>query len=414
MANILHISDNFYKYKDVLTRLFIDYYGEEYADIIKNRIDLLCYDFSSIPNEEYKFVQNNKNQFDVISKLLTTLNYKDFSIAQKRFQKVHNNIFMKYIQSKWSIESIDENGELLPPSPLFLFTDASYEKGYIDYFSSKFIQLLNDPSIPEEHKDYVRGEQETVGEILQSYGIHIEDISSVDVDELIEYRNRIKDSYQKCLVEKTLFGKKIDKIFRKVMGFQLPSENLSSIALSNKSFAGYIRVDEDDDSTYYQFIKIPLLHLMNHNLKTLDVNLIHELIHKIETYDNYVGIAYHRDEVAVNVIANEIRTQILAINFAKQLHKLGFFIFDNPDDYKYENESAYESLFPLTKDFFDKYEEVFSYCAMNHSPQQLVEYFGESFSDFSSLLDEIYYDHIYFYSRAFGECCTHSDERITE
>ena len=44
----------------------------------------------------------------------------------------------------------------------------------------------------------------------------------------------------------------------------------------------------------------------------------------------------------------------------------------------------------------------------------MVEYFVESFSDFSSLLDEIYYDHIYFYSRAFGECCTHSDERITE
>ena len=62
-------------------------------------------------------------------------------------------------------------------------------------------------------------------------------------------------------------------------------------------------------------------------------------------------------------------------------------MYDNPNDYKIEGESTYETLFPLTKDFLDEHETLFSNCAINNTPQKLDEYFGEFWEEFSKKIN---------------------------
>ncbi len=411
MVDILHIRDRFYKYKDVLACLFIDHYGEEYADIIKSRLEKVWYDFSSTPNEEYNFMQKHKDQFDIISKIFITLNYKDFSLVQKRVQESHYSCFMEYIQRKWPIQPIDEKSEQFH-SFISLFTNESFERGSIDYLGSKFMELLDDASIYESKKDFIREEQEKMRKLLQLYGIKKEDISTDDVDDLIRYRKLLKLSYQNSIVENSQFGKHYNKTLKKVVNYPLSFEDTSSLAFKKDAYAGIIRINIEEDSTDYHLMKMPLLHLMNYGIKALDVFLIHELIHKIETNNGYAGITCLFDNV--NEIVNEIRTQNLAIKLTKKLHELGIYIYDNPDNLKYEGDSTYEIFFPSTKEFFDKHEKFFSDCAINNSLQQLVDYFGESFQELSSLLNVFFDKYMYFSEHSRDSSCIFSDERITE
>ena len=140
---------------------------------------------------------------------------------------------------------------------------------------------------------------------------------------------------------------------------------------------------------------------------------MHEVIHKIETDKNYVGISIHDDRNTNNII-NEIRTQYLALKFTKQLHEEGIFIYDNPDDYNIEKECAYEVLFPLTQNFIDEYEDIISDCAINNTPNKLYEYFGEDWKEFSEQIDYIYYEHMKYFFGTNNIPYINSNDKITE
>ena len=89
-------------------------------------------------------------------------------------------------------------------------------------------------------------------------------------------------------------------------------------------------------------------------------------------------------------------------------------MYDNPNDYKIEGESTYETLFPLTKDFLDEHETLFSNCAINNTPQKLDEDFGEFWEEFSKKINSIYYDHMHLFSRTHSMPCINANDNITE
>jgi hypothetical protein len=89
-------------------------------------------------------------------------------------------------------------------------------------------------------------------------------------------------------------------------------------------------------------------------------------------------------------------------------------MYDNPDDYKIEGESAYEALFPLTKDFLDEHETLFTSCAINNTPQKLNECFGDFWKVFSKKINSIYYNNMYLFSRTYIIPCINVDNSIKE
>lgn len=397
MINLIDINDNFNKNKNFIIDILINYYGHEYADIIKKRLDTVLFDFSSTPEEDYNFSRTHGNQINKLSKLLINSRYKVFKKIQNESRSTNLKALIEYIKIKLQIDNIDKVN-IESKAFLSLFTDNNFNSGFIDAFSSKSIELLNDSSISKSMKENIIYDQKEFKRIINSLGIKLENLSTNDVDELIEYRRKLQTIYKSSIIQKSKYGKNLFEEIRKKFGVELTPENLSSIALVENAWAGYIRVENENGIAYHQIIRIPLLHLMNLGVKGLDVSIIHELIHKIETSGDYVGISIH-DNNNTNNIINEIRTQYLAIRITKELHKLGIYMYDNPNDYKIEGESTYETLFPLTKDFLDEHETLFSNCAINNTPQKLHEYFGEFWEEFSKKINSIYYNHMHLFSR---------------
>lgn len=396
MINLFNIDDSFNKNKKSIINILINYYGEEYSEIIKKRLENVFFDFSSTPEDDYEFLKKNNTQLSDLDRLLIKVRYKQYEKIKSKSRKLNFKALIKYAKSKFLISYLNKT-DIENEKFLSLFTDKNFNSGYIDAFSSKSINLLNNSNIADSIKQSIINDQEKFRRIANSLGIKLENLSADNVDKLIEYRKKLQTIYQSDIAQKSRFGKDILKEIRKRFDFGLTPEDLSDIALSEMAFSGYIQVESKNDIVYHQIIKIPLLHLMNLGIKGLDVNVIHEIIHKIETNGNHVGISIH-DDKNTNKIVNEIRTQILAILITRELHQAGVFIYDNPDDYKIEGESSYEILFPLTKEFFDTYEELISNCAINNTPNKLCEYFGEYWEEFSKEINDIFYSHMHYYS----------------
>ena len=418
MINIIDINDNFNKSKKVIIDVLINYYGREYSEVIKQKLNNVFFDFSSTPEQEYNLLKKHPNKIDNLSKLLILMRYKEFKKIQKISRQTNYKFLMEYIKKELSMNGLDKFN-LKSKKFLSLFTDKNFNSSYIDAFSSKSISLLNDFSISESIKESIIHDQEKFRKIIGFFGIKPENLSTNVVDKLLEYRKKIRNNYKNNIVEKSKFGENMIEEIRKKFNIELSPEDIRDIALLENAWAGYICVKSENNVEYHQIIKVPLLHLMNLGVKGLDVNIIHELIHKIETSGNHVGISIYDDNNTIvgtgtNVIINEIRTQNLAIKITKELHELRIYIYDNPNDYKIEGESTYESLFPLTKDFLDENETLFTNCAINNTPQKLYEYFGEFWEEFSKKINSIYYDYMHFFSITHNIPCVNTNDNITE
>lgn len=412
MINLININDSFNKSKKVIVNLLINYYGKEYSEVINKRLEKVLFDFSSTPEEDYAFLKKHADQISDINKLLIKLRYKQYEKIKSESQKLNLKSLIEYIRTQLSIGNIDKIN-IESETFLSLFTDKNFNNGYIDAFGSKSINLLNNFSIADSIKESIISDQNEFRRIINSLGIKIETLSIDKVDKLIEHRKKLQTNYKNYVVQKTRFGKNMFNEIRKKFNIKLTPENLSALAFLENAWSGYICVGTENNIVYHQIIKIPLLHLINLGFKGLDVAIIHEIIHKIETCENFVGISIHDDENTNNIV-NEIRTQILAIKITKELHESGFFIFDNPKDYKIEGESTYEALLPLTKEFFSVYEEILSNCAINNTPHKLYEYFGEYWKEFSEEINNIYYDHMHYYSKTHSIPNIKFNEKISE
>lgn len=409
MINLINISDSFNKNKNFIINILINYYGQEYSDIIKERLENVFFDFSSTPEEDYKFLKLHETQIDSLSKFFIIERYKNY----KRIQKESKQLIMKPLIYSIQcllmndLDKIDVESEKF----LTLFMDKNLNGGCIDAFSSKSIALLNKYDAVDSIKESILKDQNVFRKNMEILGINLENLNTENVDNFIEYRKKLQTIYKNNIVKKSKYGKNMYKEIRKRFAIELSSEELNTIFLRKNPSAMYIY--SKNHNKYNQIIKIPLLYLINIGKKGLDVIIFHEIIHKIETDKNYVGISIHDDKNTNNII-NEVRTQYSALKLAKQLHKMGIFIYDNPDDYNVEGECAYEALFPLTKNFIDEYETIFSDCAINNTPNKLYEYFGEDWKEFSEQIDYIYYEHMKYFSGTNNIPCINSNDKITK
>ena len=392
MINICNIYENFNRYKNIIIEFLTDYYGQEYNDLITKRINSTYIDFSSNPVEDYKYAIKHDNELNISIKLIIKLRYKLYKELEKKSRNNNFNLLTKYISKillKVDSEKIKSNEELL----WTLFSDENFNKGLIDSFSSKSTNLLNNNSIPNHIKENIINDRKKCNEISKKLGINMSTLTQDSVDEFIKYRNGLQENHKIYISINSQYGKKIFKDIKREFNLELPPEMLSFICFMEASYAGIIINHKGDNTSFYNYIKIPLIRLINKGIKGLDVNIIHELIHKIETNKGNVGIKSLRNED--NKIINEIRTQKLAIHITRKLHEQGIFIYDNPNDYKIEGESYYEWLFPLAEGFLEEFEDIFSSCAIHNDIEKLNDYFGPSWSIYSAHINEVYNNNFY-------------------
>ncbi len=411
MINICNIAENFNKNKKIIVDFFIDYYGQEYYDLINKRINSTYIDFSSNPVDDYKYAMNYDNNISSFNKTIITLKYKLYIELEKKSKKNNYDLLAKYILNNLLIinqENFKSNKDFI----LSLFSDENFNSGLIDIFSSKNNDLLNDNRVDASIKKRINNDRKKINEVLINKGINISNLTSDFVDKFIEYRKQLQEKHKKYIVKNSLYGKNIFKDFKSEFNLELQPEILSIIGFIENASTLNIIVENNDITSFYNYIRVPLTHLINIGIKGLDVNIIHELIHKIETNKDRVGISILNNE-NTNKIINEIRTQKLAICFTKKLHEQGIFIYDNPNDYKIEGESAYEWMFPISESFLEEFEKFFSNCAINNDIEKLNDYFGVSWITYSDHINKVFNDNIYFYMN-FGKISNiQLDENVT-
>ena len=410
MIDPINIKDSFNRNEIFIINILIEYYGREYSEIIKERLENVFFDFSSTPEEDYKFLKSHENQINNVSKIIIKERYKNYKRIQNESRKLVIKQLLECIQDlllECNLENIDIGNEKF----LSLFMDNNFNSGCIDAFSSKSITLLNKYDAVDSLKESILNDQNEFRKNMEVLGINLNNLNEKNVDSFIKYRKEIQKIYKDSVILKSRYGKNMFKEIKKRFAIELSPEELNTIFLRNFPSSMYIYSKKHND--YNQIIKIPLIYLINIGKKALDVTILHEVIHKIETDKNYVGISIHDDRNTNNII-NEIRTQYLALKFTKQLHEEGIFIYDNPDDYNIEKECAYEVLFPLTQNFIDEYEDIISDCAINNTPNKLYEYFGEDWKEFSEQIDYIYYEHMKYYSGTNSIPYIYSNDKITK
>lgn len=395
MDSIININNRYNEHKDILVDLFVDYYGREYRDLIRSRIDNTPVDLSSTPEDDYHYLTHHPNNISEEEKSLIESQYNNFDKVMNESRNINYDLLIDYVVDIFKItdrELIRKNrGKFLS-----LFTDKTFTRGLIDGFSKKSLDLLNDEYVSTSAKMKILKKQEDFNDILKLLGLELDSVNDATINKVIEYRKKLKESYRCSIAFESEYGKNINSLIKDIIGFDVEPKFLNPICLARRASAITIDVNTGSDIVYYRYVKIPLIYFINMNVKGLDFDIIHELIHIIESYMNYVGISVS-GPIKKNNIMNEIRTQKLAIKLTKILHERGIFLYDDPMDYKIEGYSFYENMFPLTDSFLDKYESVFSDCAINNDIKGLEKLFGESWNLYSEYVSDVFARIVYYY-----------------
>lgn len=392
MINVSNILENFEKNKNIIIELLVEEYGEQYRQLIIQRINSTYNDFSSTPEEDYRYVQNHKNEVDVLDRLLVSLRYKEYKKVEKESKEKYLNIFINDVRGWLDISDLNK---IMNNKNLFLslFIDDNFNQGYIDSFTEESNRLKNNTDIPDSIRENIIKDILEFKRICKQLEINADLFTPELIKKIIEYREEIKTKYQEYIASKSYLGKKIKKDVKKNFDFILEVSPQSYLYFKDDGASG----DISDDKIRCFFVKLPIVRLINCGNKTIDVILFHELIHRIEKNNQlYTGIRIHSEDI--NTTINEVRTQKLAIKLAKKLHDKGIFIYDNPSNYLSQGQCLYETMFPITDAFLDLYEDVLLDCSINNTPHKLDEYFGESWKSYSKCIDkkysEVYYSFV--------------------
>lgn len=386
LNSIKNLNERFDKYKHVIMQTLIDYYGYEYANIIKDRFNHIHFIFSSTPKDDYKFAETYNYLLTPEEKKDIELKYDKYLELKKELRKEYCDKLIQYIENEFNVNISDKILSIYDTF-LILFTDPNFNEGLMDSYTTESYKLLNDPSTPNTIRNNIIDDQKHVRNYLEIRNIDLK-LSKEVADKIKNYRDELRHLYRVSIANKSEFGNKIKNEMETFFGININPELMDEIAFRENPWAGILI---SDNKFFHPYIQMPLTKLINYGSKGLDVHIIHEIIHKIETNEMRVGIEIKNDDVNINQYTNEIRTQLLAIKITKQLHELGIFIFDDPNNYSIKDVSIYDKLFPLTELFFEKYEELFKNCAINNTPEQLEIKFGSNWNLFSSKVDEILY-----------------------
>ena len=384
MIDITKLNTRFRNKKDIIIETIIDHYGREYEQLIKDRLSNLLIDFSSLPSQEYKFLQKHGDQLNERSKLIIESRYLKYKQAEKiAWEEVIKSI-RDYVEKNLSIKCSDED-------VAYMFSNSNFEKEYIDS------QILNDSETHKLQRDNVLEEQ-----IFFKNHPFLKDarMSQEDINKFMKYKNQVQKQYQITIIEKSQFCKNVFKDFVKRWETPIPAECFTRIAFKYDAFTSSFTVTDDfGKQTIEPYIIMRYLKLKNAGTKCFDTNIIHEVIHSVEIGPNNETFGLRAKGLNAEM-ANEVKTQLLAIKIVKELHDLGVFILDDPNDYIIQGQSAYEWLFPLTQDFFERNEQIILDCAINNEPHKMVEYFGKPYIEFNNELIRIFDNFMYQYKNS--------------
>ena len=390
--NLRNIKENYENNKDNLIELFVEEFGEENRSEIVNIINTTYVNFSSTPEEDYKYVYRNEDLFSEEDEEFFKSRFDEYSEIKWKSKDTHMNLLNEYIKTNFPFVNMSDKDYSFP----FLdsFFGFELDGGYIDYYSSKYMNLLSDANMSNETKNMIIEKQELFRNELLKKGITFGHIDSKIVDNYLNYREEMRKYYKYNIIMKSSFGKNIHSELDEYYGDkdELMFETIDKVCFEHMPWSAVADTPLNQKMKRFYYIKIPIIQLINASAKTIDANIIHEFIHRLGRKEMYSGIQFF-DEINNchrNNWFDEVLTQKLAIKIIKRAREKGIYIYNTPLCDKIGGESFYEELFPLVGDFIDEHENLFINCSFNNSGYELDSYFGNSWNTLSTYIDNCY------------------------
>lgn len=366
----LDFQKQYNKYKDIIVEEIIQEFGEEYRDIIKERINSHVIILQSNPLDDYTYACKHHEKIKFTDRLIIKERYRKLEHIK---EKARNDLMHEFQWSIMAFFKIDENIIFSnnPQNLVSLFGNENFDASYIDSYSFDSMNLLNREDIPSTIKENILRDQSILRESLEKYGISIDDDFISQVDNFIDKRNLEKEGYYyRILNSNFIYNKELSKYLPK------DARALFRISFYQNAHRSIIIKNGKEEIKY---VFCPIIKLINLNLKGLDICFIHELVHTIQ-----------REPVDT---IGEIVVQKAAINITNRLHNNEIFLFDNPDDYKIMGECGYEPFFPVIEPILSNYyDSILKNTLINSNFSSLGEVFGESWDKFLLELENLFLD----------------------
>ena len=351
--NILYPEEALDDYKRKLLEVYIEDYGEEYKDVIKERMDNTLYLFDSNPKDTLRFILNNDSIRDLDYVEQAENSYFNYKKALKKINKKLNRDYYGKLAYYFNI------------NPIFIREDIM-NLDYSSYNLSNMSKLADD-NIDEKIKEEIIKRQEDYIDACHKAKVEpLIDTVRINSLERIKDLNEVKR--MRYLVKHTIWGSEMVRKF-KSYDREITLEEMVEILLQKEVGAANFKLDDNYKArtsiVYYPIMK-------NAHLKCLDRMFFHENRHVIEAGKDNVGINLHHGNKYQ--LINEIRTEKHAIEDAQELKKSILWSNDELPSYAY---NGYEKLFPYTYSFFEDNKEILDDVAMYGDVDFLEDYYGK-------------------------------------
>ena len=362
--NELDFYHQFLKYKDIIIDEIVAEFGEKYEDVIRKRISGYKFFFDSDPDENNIYMNNPNNNLNINNKISIKLKYLQFQTIKKYARKEALKYLKDFITMYFPSISTKKLNGVDNDIIISLFIDDNFNESIIDSLSTENASLLASSDTPNTIKENLIDDKKMLISTLKDFNISFDvyDKTLQDrVDKFITSRKQCRELYLRIVLTSDIdYVKKMSD----VLGTK---EYQSLYYISYYKYTHNGRIQIEDKKVKYIFY--PIIREKNNGLKTADVNLVHEMIHCVQS--KYM-----------NDIIDEIDVQRRAIIITNRLHEKGIFIFDNPKNYVVSGEALYEILFPLAKDFIERYDDIFKDALINSSYSKLTLFFGDSWNKY--------------------------------
>lgn len=372
VKQVLFGRDHFEEIKPIIVEEFVNVYGENYRDLIINKIDsIYCY-FDSNPDQKSKFAENNSLELHdsyLLSKLMH--DRRIYEYYKKKITKEIMYEFSQYVNDRFNLYP----GRLSHRNAKKIF-EAYYvdndSKTTVDSFSTYNMGLLNDDALAEEFKILILAKQKSF--LQHCIDRNVTPVTdSKKVDDIISISQIFDDALKMRIIGKIGYPELVYEIANKEK-INFTNEQLIDLCYL-KSKAATITY-EYSPTHYVNLLVIPFAAIANMN-HSIDVTLIHELIHVIETNMDKVGLNKNEDNNKIYNIFDEVRVQRLAVKIANKLREKGIYLFEIDKGKKVEDSASYEMVNSITVPFIEKYEKDICEASINNSPENLEALFGK-------------------------------------
>jgi len=346
---ILHPDEAFQEYvSSNLLSIYRHDYGYGSMELIESRIRNTTYLFDSNPIATYNYL-SNINGFNIPSIVIEE--YEDFLKVQQMAKFLAYESYYSLLCNFFGVKY----GELKKLLKL-------------DYKSFNFqsMRVLNDKKAKQEEKEKVLRRQDSYLEMCSDLGINpLTD--SIYISILENCERQTQEEEFKYILKNSKWGKRIlNKIREKFPGVLV--ENVMDI-LEGESTATTTTLFSGTGANH-KLVYFPLIE--REKTKALDIVILHELRHVIESGTSANGLYAHAGNKYK--LINEIRTEKNALSDLDVLRGKPLWSQEEPPSNYY---NIYQVLFPYTLDFFEEFRDTLNSLAIYNSISTFETIFGE-------------------------------------